>query len=104
MGYYTRYELSILGGHYDTLKEIIENDEDTFYGIDENGEPVDCVKWYDHEKDMINVSKEYPELVFKLTGEGEEAGDLWHKYFKNGKKQVCEAKIVFDEFDESKLR
>ena len=103
MGYYTTYELSILGSHYETLSKIIENDRDTFYAVDECGEPVDSVKWYDHERDMMRVSKDYPDLVFKLEGEGEEARDIWIKYFKNGKMQYCPAMITFEGYDEDKL-
>jgi hypothetical protein len=42
--------------------------------------------------------------VFELIGEGEEAGEMWKKYFKNGKLQTCKATITFDRYDESKLR
>lgn len=104
MGYYTNHTLEIVGGHYDILGEIIDNDPDTFYGIDTNGESIDSVKWYSHQKDMKEVSKQFPELVFKLSGEGEEAGDIWIEYYKNGKIQECPAKITYDEYDESKLK
>ena len=38
-----------------------------------------------------------------LKGEGVDPGDIWQRYFKNGKTQLCEAKISFDEYDENKL-
>ncbi len=60
-------------------------------------------KWYGHEKDMKAFSRHFPDLVFKLEGRGEEPGDLWVKYFKNGKMQRCHAKITFAPFDENKL-
>jgi hypothetical protein len=103
MGYYTKHTLDIIGGHYDILNDIIESDMDTFYGLDTDGSTLDSVKWYSHEEDMKRVSLKYPDLVFKLRGEGEEAGDMWIHYYKNGKVQKCEAKITFDEFDENKL-
>jgi hypothetical protein len=52
---------------------------------------------------MKEVSKQHPDIVFELHGEGEEAGDIWYKYYKNGKMQVCKGHITFDEYDESKL-
>lgn len=104
MGYYTSHNLDIIGGHYDILAEIIEGYSDTFYGLDTDGSPLDSVKWYSHEEDMRKVSKQYPELVFKLRGEGEESGDIWVEYYKNGLMQRCPAKITFDDYDESNLK
>lgn len=52
---------------------------------------------------MIKLSKEFPDLLFYLHGEGEDAKDLWYKYYKNGKYQECYAEIVYPEYDESKL-
>lgn len=61
-------------------------------------------KWYEHEEDMKKVSKEYPETIFVLEGDGEESGDIWKKYFMNGKMQSCKAIMTFENFDESKLK
>jgi hypothetical protein len=47
-----------------------------------DGEPC---KWYEHEEDVRKLSAEYPDVVFVLDGEGEEAGDVWRKFFLNGK-------------------
>jgi len=65
----------------------------------------DQTKWYEHENDMKAVSKEYPDVIFKLEGEGGNSlYDIWVKYFVNGKMQTAEAKITFDDFDEKKLK
>lgn len=108
MGYQTLYTLSVHEGE-ETIEEILFNEsEDTFnglyYAVYPNGEPMDAVKWYDHENDMLELSKSYPFIVFALRGEGEEGGDIWYKYFKNGKMQHCPAKITFDEYNAEKLR
>lgn len=42
------------------------------------------VKWYEHEDDMIALSKDHPELVWVLDGEGEDQGDVWRKFFYRG--------------------
>ena len=107
MGYYTNYYLDIHEGNK-TIEEVLNNiDESEFegiyYSIDEYGDTVDAVKWYNHEDDMKKFSKLYPELVFVLKGEGEESGDVWRKYFKNGKMHSCYVKLVFDDYDENKL-
>ena len=63
----------------------------------------DSIKWYDHEKHMLEYSKRYPTVLFTLSGEGEEAVDIWIKYFQNGKSQIEQAKIQVGSFDPSKL-
>lgn len=121
MGYETRYSLEV--EQTKIMKEVC--------GVDREGKPAtifveeyidksfferdiaelsgyqyvwsDMCKWYDHEVDMRNYSKNFPEVIFKLEGEGEESGDLWVKYFKNGKMQVCKARIEFDPFNEKEL-
>lgn len=60
-------------------------------------------KWYKHEEDMKRFSRLYPHTVFELSGEGEEGGDIWKKYFLDGKMQVCNVKMEFEPFDETKL-
>ena len=61
-------------------------------------------KWYEHQKHMKHFSKQFPTTLFTLSGEGEEPGDLWKKYFLNGKIQVANAKITYDKFDARKLK
>ena len=61
-------------------------------------------KWYNHENDMREISKQFPDIIFQLNGEGEESGDIWVKYFVNGKMQTASAKITFDGFDQKKLK
>lgn len=102
MGYLTRFELSITPTTH-------ENDirEKELYGLsvaDLMDGGWDNYKWYDHENEMRDFSKKYPDTLFELRGEGEEAGDLWVKYFQNGKMQRCHARIEYDDFDPEKLK
>lgn len=115
MGYYSSYELTVQKGEYNTkdiLKEIVEME---IYPFEYEAESMiesskscnslemyngEC-KWYEHEKDMINLSKSFPEVVFKLHGEGEESDDIWDKYFKNGKMRGCYAEINIEPYSDA---
>lgn len=48
----------------------------------------DC-KWYEHETDMLDLSKAFPDLTFCLHGEGEKQLDVWDEYYLNGNMEVC---------------
>jgi len=109
MGYYTRYTLTTINNseywqpeHDEAIKYISEQLEG--YAINEDGTTSDSCKWYHHEDDMKKFSKKYPDIVFVLDGEGEDSGDIWRLYVKNGKIFKSFANIVFDEYDESKLK
>ena len=109
MGYYTRYSLDLMGMAIDEkpetiIREFLEDYDDVSYAIDVNGDSEDATKWYDHEDDLKVFSQNYPKVIFILTGEGEKAGDLWKKYFLNGKCQKVEATITYEGFDQSKLK
>lgn len=59
------------------------------------------------EKDIIEMSLKFPDVVFELDRKVEFAGDYlsnWKKYFKNGKIQICPVKIKYNSFDEKKLK
>ncbi len=87
MGYYTQYKLSVIQGDvdYNELRTQIEKSSDYWLLGDDCIETCDEVKWYDWQEDMEAFSKTRPDLVFRLEGIGEETGDFWCAYFKNGK-------------------
>ena len=102
--------INALKDQYDSYyKEVTKEDvldvlldiEYFVYGDPFEGE---YIKWENHENNMKTVSKKFKDVLFILSGEGEEAGDLWKEYYMNGKVQVAEAKIEFDSFDPSKLQ
>jgi hypothetical protein len=103
MGYYTRHNLEIINGDNDLIAEFRSSSEEAEYAIEDNGGSSDSSKWYRHEADLKAFSLIHPSVLFKLSGEGEESGDIWIEYYKNGKMQQCKANISFDDFDESKL-
>lgn len=108
MGYYTRYKLiEPKRPTLEELKMLVQIQPDYFPDIrfaEElwNGD-MDEMKWYDYEQDMLQLSREFPDVLYVLHAEGED-GERWRTYFKGGKSQTVEAKIIFDEFDESKLK
>ena len=60
------------------------------------------VKWYyDWKREMKDLSRAFPDLVFKVHGCGEENGDVWDAYFCAGEMQDCKA--VLEPFDPTKF-
>lgn len=109
MGYYTKYKLSIEEGMVTTRitckacngeGEIISKIVDSLskrFEIDNES----TAKWYEHEDEMIEVSKQFPDTIFKLQGEGEERIDVWEKFFKDGKMiKKNKTRLILEEDDE----
>lgn len=118
MGYYTCHNLKI--HQIDNEKELtfseiiklktlideyIKSHEAIEYavGLIDTEWECDSCKWYDHHEDMVEMSKAFPNVVFELEGDGEESGDIWKTYYKNGKSQDCPVIMTFDEYDPNKL-
>lgn len=105
MSYYTCYELQIDSSEIKDMDQfrscifemtpLEEGCSEDSYGIYDT--------WYGHEEDMRNVSRQFPDVLLTLYGEGEGSGDLWCKYFKAGKMQYAPAEIIYPDFDEIKL-
>jgi len=55
----------------------------------------DTTKWYDHEDDIIALSKEYPDIIFVLEGVGEEFPDAWRMWAHNGEWEKVHAEITY---------
>ncbi len=111
MGYQTVYSLNICDKN---RKEILSDSliDSVTSAIDaleifENGDVKNgftgYARWYEHEEELGRISAEFPDLLFCLHGEGDEATDIWDKYFKGGKIQRCPAVITIADFDESLL-
>ena len=88
----------------DIIGERIEGNENMHFALAVDGTSAENCTWYDHDNDMKALSKEFPDVLFTLHGIGEEAGDIWVKYFRNGKVQSVKGRIVFDPFDPKKLK
>ena len=108
MGYYTRYSLEVRGiknvEEHTSLRDFIESnhynycfqeDKMDLYESEAYFAPEEECKWYNHEEDMINLSKRFPDMTFCLEGEGEDREDMWRKYFHNGIVDYCPAHISY---------
>lgn len=114
MGYLTKYRMHVEVGAAPNSKEQRRADNAIIDRLETNRSDENdfflevfntcSTKWYDHEEDTKAFSTRFPEFVFKLEGEGEASGDLWHKYFHNGTMQICRGEIVYPRFDAKKLK
>ena len=97
MGYLTTFKLS-WSGNFDVKSCLSLTD----WGFsDENLEIYD--KWYSCQDDMIQISQQYPDVLFTLSGVGDDPNDQWIEYYQNGKSQYCHAKITFEPYDVNKM-
>ena len=111
MAYYTWYSISVknedefpiekqkeaslqLAEKFDWRKDYekdIENSFDPFDWVS-----GDSMKWYEWEKDMIELSQNFPEAIFVVYGEGEDRDDTWRAFFKDGICHYQRAHIYYD--------
>ena len=102
MGYLTQHECQtvLTKEQMDSLESIAKYPSDMLT----DGSQCESIKWYDFEKDVKEFSENYPDQLFEWWGEGEEQGDLWRAYVKNGKYKLIKAKIIYDDFTEDMLK
>lgn len=87
MGYYTDFGLEV---HPFKYQDKVERCLSRYLGgIDVFNEEY---SWYDHEEDMLHISKTNPDVLMILTGEGEKSGDIWRDVYLNGE-QVSSWKL-----------
>lgn len=103
MGYITTYTLKA-DSNKDAIVDLRFGYEDANYAVNDDGSTNESCKWYSHEEDLKGFSLLYPDTLFELHGKGQDEGDLWAKYFKNGKVQVAKAFISYPPFDETLLK
>lgn len=93
MGYLTKFTLT-LPDHLTQAQVDFIFDTDsidktpfssTFYGRG-HSRSSEQIKWYpsQYEKELTQLSKMFPGVLFILDGIGEDSGDLWRMFFKNG--------------------
>lgn len=101
MGYYTYHELKVLNADKfsdaelskasSRLHEIVMEEPLTKSDPGFDWVSYDSMKWYESDSDMKTLSREYPEMLFLLTGDGEESDDFWRAFYKDG--MGCEQQV-----------
>lgn len=83
---------------YEKFLEKYENFKDSIDGHD-------MWKWYDYNIEMLFLSKQLPNILFELSGHGEEDKDYWKCYYINGKFQEDRGKviIIYEGYNPDKL-
>ena len=101
MGYRTYFQIN--ADHEEKHEEMWlwakDNIPELEYSVDNfEGGCSDYNKWYDWHEDMLKLSCYFPEVTFKIHGEGEESLDIWDAVFRGGKciKQTCIEQQVID--------
>jgi hypothetical protein len=59
--------------------------------------------WPSHERNMKKISLKFPNIIFTLRGEDQNNGNVWVKYFKEGKMHIAATTISFEKFNSKKL-
>lgn len=101
MGYYTIYSLNIIkdpNNEIEAFKNELSNyftDTEVDYLFDGYLE----AKWYDWSTNLEGISKKFPNMLFLLSGDGEEPLDIWNCYFCNGNSHYREIQTHWEEFD-----
>lgn len=57
------------------------------------------ISWYEHEEDLLRISKHFPRFTFTLTGIGQAADDMWKKRFRAGAVEEVRPEIVWPKFE-----
>lgn len=105
MGYYTRYNGSVISGADEkdvaaAINKLPEfNYKDVEFSCIDDVIAQDEEKWYDFREDIQEISKQFPDALIYIHGEGEDKHDMWDAYFKNGKSVRYMAQITYPEFD-----
>lgn len=85
----------------ESISKFLYENRDTYYGIDEYGNGADACSWYDHTKDVLNLSKKFPEVLFTLSIQArEDTFEIWNEYFLNGKYQIQKAVVTIPSINE----
>ena len=55
--------------------------------------------WYEHHEHLTVLSMDWPQVLFTLTGRGEDREEYWKTYYMGGRSKTIRAEFVFPDFD-----
>ena len=94
MGYYTTYTIKLVSGDENDFDSLLK-DIRTKSSVDFTEYEVQEAKWSDHDKDMLELSRKYPDLIVQLDGDGQDSEDLWATRYRNGESESVGAVLPF---------
>jgi len=110
VGYYSDFEVSVSGlkgkdeaewFEFKAKKAIQYTFENGFHCNIADGSGhfrITEAKWYDCDKDLLDLSLAFPHLLIEVYGQGEESGDVWKARYRNGEGEKATSTIVFEKF------
>lgn len=116
MSYYAYYDLMIEPPEKsETIRSFLEEYQSIIHefrntcpkaeeAFDVMGGAERAITWDTFEADFRAFSAKFPKLRFCMNVQGEENLDYWAMYAVNGKLQRVKADLVYEPFDESKLK
>lgn len=87
-------EKMLIGFAFTDLPPFTEHDEKAKQAS------IDChgpANWSTWKEDMIEISRMFPDVRFRLAGSCDYPDDNWHSYFENGKVEECNAIITYEQ-------
>lgn len=84
MGYYTHHKVSWEPNNFQDiyLERLAEISQ---YNIDHFTGEGDSCKWHEREENMLQLSKEFLDIKFRVDGDGDGSNDIWVKWYHAGK-------------------
>ena len=112
IGYYTYYTMNYYSDNpeyttHEYMTKVAKRLEDICgYAIgpdEEDINPFGClenepIKWYDHDEDMLILSKQFPNIWFELYGDGEDSEDRWRTLYHNGKMSYSSVIMTYEKY------
>lgn len=100
MGYFTQFSLDWSGAtdaaQDEAIRQFVRTSEEAKYCLGKDAKShADSGKWYNWRDDLSRWSFKFPHILFQMSGDGEDSGDIWVAYAKAGQVQHEKARLTF---------